>query len=122
MITYPSKLQIKRKYLPQNKPKVLTVEEIAKRRELARIKHALKNSITKSDDSEKELSTAIITENKHEVVEPILNDDDIMFIAFGRIYSGTIRRGQEVYVLGPKHDPSKVIDKVCLVSVIFLKI
>lgn len=98
------------------------MEEIAKRRELARIKHALKNSVTKTDDSEKELNTAIITENKPEVVEPMFNDDDIMFIAFGRIYSGTIRRGQEVYVLGPKHDPSKVINKVCLVSLIFLMI
>jgi len=36
-----------------------------------------------------------------------------MFIAFGRMYSGTIRRGQEMYVLGPKHDPSKITDKVC---------
>lgn len=74
--------------------------------------------MTKTDDSEKGLDTAI-EENKPEVIEPILNDNDIMFIAFGRIYSGTIRRGQEVYVLGPKHDPSKVIDKVCCISVVF---
>lgn len=98
------------------------MEEIAKRRELARMKHALKNSIIKTDDSVKELNTAIATENKPDVVEPILNDNDVMFIAFGRIYSGTIRRGQEMYVLGPKHDPSKVLDKVCYFSVIFLMI
>ena len=28
------------------------------------------------------------------------------FVAFARIFSGTLRRGQEIYVLGPKHDPS----------------
>lgn len=105
--------KIKRKYLPQNKPKVLTIEEIAKRRELARIKHALKNSV-KTDNSESEITANIenIEEIKSEVVEPIQNENDIMFIAFGRIYSGTIRRGQEIFVLGPKHDPSKIIDKV----------
>lgn len=83
---------------------------------MARIKHALKNSIVKSEDS----ATGLINESniekkKPEVVESTENEDDIMFIAFGRIYSGTIRRGQEIYVLGPKHDPSKT-DKVCFVE------
>lgn len=64
-------------------------------------------------NSETEPSAGLINteENKPEIVEPTQNENDIMFVAFGRIYSGTIRRGQEVYVLGPKHDPSK-IDKV----------
>ena len=26
-------------------------------------------------------------------------------LAFARVYSGTIRKGQQLYVLGPKHDP-----------------
>ena len=26
-------------------------------------------------------------------------------LAFARVYSGTIKRGQRLYVLGPKHDP-----------------
>lgn len=30
------------------------------------------------------------------------------FIAFARVYSGTIRKGQSLYVLGPRHDPSTV--------------
>ena len=25
--------------------------------------------------------------------------------AFARVYSGTIKKGQQLYVLGPKHDP-----------------
>ena len=27
------------------------------------------------------------------------------FIGFGRIFSGTLRKGQKVYVLGPKYNP-----------------
>lgn len=58
-----------------------------------------------------------VEENKSEIlVEPVQNENDIMFIAFGRIYSGTIRRGQDVFVLGPKHDPSKITDKVSFVG------
>ncbi|KAL5234306.1 hypothetical protein ACI65C_001716 [Semiaphis heraclei] len=112
VIAFVSKMfPIKRKYLPQNKPKVLTAEEIAKRRELARIKHALKSSIIKTEDSDtKDSVTVNNEENKPEFIEPTQNENDVMFIAFGRMYSGTIRRGQELYVLGPKHDPSKIID------------
>lgn len=100
--------------MPQNKPKILTAEEIAKRREAARLKHALKNTLTKTEDSsETEFSTNSANTQENKSQETTQNENDIMFIAFGRIYSGTIRRGQEVYVLGPKHDPSKVSDNVC---------
>ncbi|CAI6358361.1 unnamed protein product [Macrosiphum euphorbiae] len=33
-----------------------------------------------------------------------------MFIAFGRMYRGTNHRGHEMYVLGPKHNLSKITD------------
>lgn len=32
-----------------------------------------------------------------------------MFIAFARVFSGRVRKGDKVYVLGPKHDPSGVL-------------
>lgn len=89
---------------------------------MAKIKHALKNSELKTEDSsvtENSSSVIITEENKLEVIERTQNENDIMFIAFGRIYSGTIRRGQEVYVLGPKHDPSNLSYKVCFFSIIF---
>lgn len=90
---------------------------------MAKIKHALKNSIIITENSESGLNTSIVNieEKKSEVIESLQNENDIKFIAFGRIYSGTIRRGQDVYVLGPKYDPSKTIDKVCYVEYINLK-
>jgi translation elongation factor EF-G len=38
------------------------------------------------------------------------NED--VFIAFARVFSGTIRKGQELYVLGPKHEPQSALEKV----------
>ena len=43
-------------------------------------------------------------------------DDQQVFIAFTRVFSGVVRRGQMLYVLGPKHDPCKVLDSVSLLS------
>ncbi len=33
-------------------------------------------------------------------------DDDMIFVAFARVFSGTLRRGQAMHVLGPKYHPS----------------
>ena len=45
------------------------------------------------------------------------DDDQQVFIAFARVFSGVVRRGQTLYVLGPKHDPCKVLDSVSLLFV-----
>ena len=37
---------------------------------------------------------------------------DTSFIAYARVYSGTLRPGQKLYVLGPKHDPALVEERV----------
>lgn len=34
------------------------------------------------------------------------------FIAFARVYSGTVKKGQRVFVLGPKYDPALGISMV----------
>ena len=38
--------------------------------------------------------------------------DDQVFIAFARVFSGTVRKGQKLYVLGPKHDPARALQEV----------
>ena len=38
-------------------------------------------------------------------------DDQQVFIGFARIFSGTVRPGKKLYVLGAKHDPAKVSDE-----------
>lgn len=43
------------------------------------------------------------------------HETDQVFIAFARVYSGTIKRGQKLYILGPKHDPAKALDMVNII-------
>lgn len=46
-------------------------------------------------------------------VKPTLDDEDKeYFVAFARVYSGTVRRGQRVFVLGPKYDPAVTLQTV----------
>lgn len=39
-------------------------------------------------------------------VEDIFDERDEVLVAFARIYSGTLKVGQEIAILGPKYDPS----------------
>ena len=42
------------------------------------------------------------------------------FIAFARVYSGVVKRGQRVFVLGPKYDPAQGLSMVNTLSSISL--
>ncbi|KAI4495818.1 hypothetical protein M0802_008441 [Mischocyttarus mexicanus] len=43
--------------------------------------------------------------------EAVMDDDtNTSLLAFARIYSGTLKVGSEVYVLGPKHNPVKALE------------
>lgn len=107
--------------LPVNKPKPLTAEEIEKRRILARQRHQermAKLEETATNNEINELSSNIEnsmqisstnTEVNHETKEEEEDSEDTvtddMFVAFARVYSGTLRKGSKIYVLTPKHDP-----------------
>lgn len=93
--------------LPDNKPKPLTVEEIEKRRTLARQRHQ-EQQLAKSEQGSVD-QVAIDLQAKLSVDEPQdvdpLDVDDDVFIGFARVYSGTLRKGAKIYALMPKHDP-----------------
>ena len=40
------------------------------------------------------------------------NQTEEVFIAFARVFSGTIKSGDELFVMGPKYDPSKAPESV----------
>lgn len=82
----------------------LTQEEIAGRREQARQRHAEMRSANASVENETPLREQ---ENKAEQTTKAKTH----FMAFARVYSGTIRKGQQLYVLGPKHDPREVLKR-----------
>uniref|UniRef100_A0A672PBC9 Elongation factor-like 1 n=1 Tax=Sinocyclocheilus grahami TaxID=75366 RepID=A0A672PBC9_SINGR len=98
VIVFVSKMfAVDSKALPQNKQRPLTQEEIAQRRELARQRHAERqaaNQSAESPGSALSVKAAVEEENKEH------------FVAFARVYSGVVRKGQKVFVLGPKYNPS----------------
>ncbi|XP_065202388.1 elongation factor-like GTPase 1 [Planococcus citri] len=102
LIVFISKMfPVEKKHLPENRVKPLTLEEINQRREQAKQRLA---ALAQSDQS-------------NGPVEPVEDEKpdsscDETFIAFARIYSGRIFKGQKVYVLGPKHDPNKALKKI----------
>ncbi|XP_072134443.1 elongation factor-like GTPase 1 isoform X1 [Mobula birostris] len=107
------------KGIPQNKPRPLTEEEIAQRREQARKRHAEKLAnqcqqlVENPEISAANASTkGIQVPNQMEQAEQQESEQKDHFIAFARVYSGTIRRGQKLYVLGPKYDPSEALAKL----------
>jgi ribosome assembly protein 1 len=49
--------------------------------------------------------------------DPILDKDKQSFIGFGRIFSGTLKVGDKIYVLGPKYSPSNPKEHCSLIEV-----
>ncbi|KAM4677838.1 elongation factor-like GTPase 1 [Discoglossus pictus] len=132
VIIFVSKMfAVDAKALPKNKVRPLTQEEIAMRRELARQRHAEKMAInqgqqpaepapssdvcemtannqnTKGDDQ-------VFTSQASNLVQKTETQeaDKNTFIAFARVFSGVVRKGQRVFVLGPKYDPAEALRKL----------
>lgn len=108
---------VETKQLPEKRTRLLSLEEIAQRREQARQRHAERMALAAVDsvstlDEQKNGESAV----QEEVVSQERDEDESTFIAFGRVFSGTLKRGQRVYVLGPKHDPAKFLEKAMTVD------
>ncbi|XP_041645807.1 elongation factor-like GTPase 1 [Cheilinus undulatus] len=118
VIIFVSKMfAVDTKALPQNRQRPLTQEEIAQRRELARQRHAdrmitdgkpaesckepIRSEALPLEGNSSGLSTSKTT--LHEEVD----EQKETFIAFARIYSGTVKKGQKMFILGPKYDPAQ---------------
>ncbi|XP_012140504.1 elongation factor-like GTPase 1 isoform X3 [Megachile rotundata] len=118
VIVFVSKMfPIEKKALPENKPKPLTPEELAERRQMARMKHAEKakreerTEVAETDrsNSEDKSLDKCLEEKSNERKEE--ESSESALIAFARIYSGCLRKGSTVFVLGPKHDPREALER-----------
>ncbi|XP_071776951.2 elongation factor-like GTPase 1 isoform X1 [Centroberyx gerrardi] len=125
VIVFVSKMfAVDTKALPQNKQRPLTQEEIAQRRELARQRHADRMATNQQAESHESHAQSGSTSQAAQpagdnitaqmeslaVKEPKPEEEEERketFIAFARVYSGVVRRGQKVFVLGPKYDPAQ---------------
>lgn len=103
--------------LPENRPKPLSQEEMLARREQARQKLTEKLSKVNGQSEMTEMkddniNTSEKDDNDNSIATTAVDDEKHNFIAFARVYSGTIRRNSKLYVLGPKHDPTTINNKV----------
>uniref|UniRef100_A0A3P9JAH6 Elongation factor-like 1 n=1 Tax=Oryzias latipes TaxID=8090 RepID=A0A3P9JAH6_ORYLA len=89
--------------LPQHKQRPLNQEEMARRRELARQRHAERMAAAETHQSTPEDRDAEPDSAKTEPEE----EQKEVFVAFARVYSGKVKKGQKVFVLGPKYDPAQ---------------
>lgn len=86
----------------EDKDKIVpSLDEIQRRREIVRQK------IQDRQASGQIQAVSEIEENDEEAPAEDEECNEI-FIAFGRIFSGTLKRGDKMYVLGPKHDPKNI--------------
>lgn len=105
VIVYVSKMfPVAKKHLPRYRPKPLTKQELEQRREVARRRH-----FVKTRDTVQPGEPILLPEKKQEPEEDL---EGTTFLAFARVFSGTLRPGQELYILGPKHDPLKALEKL----------
>ena len=91
--------------LPQNKARPLTAAELSERKEAARARQAQREA-----GGEEAGAVSLTGEQLEELAlresRGAAGETSLAFIAFARVYSGTVRPGQEVWVIGPKYDPA----------------
>ncbi|XP_077907226.1 elongation factor-like GTPase 1 isoform X5 [Ictidomys tridecemlineatus] len=150
VIIFVSKMfAVDAKALPQNKPRPLTQEEIAQRRERARQRHAEKLAAAQGQAPLEPTQDASALETSPQREEPrgrswikesilgtyyplfLAGDEQQVesmatnpvpqegsnqesFIAFARVFSGVARRGEKIFVLGPKYSPIEFLQRVPL--------
>uniref|UniRef100_A0A2K6SA64 Elongation factor-like GTPase 1 n=1 Tax=Saimiri boliviensis boliviensis TaxID=39432 RepID=A0A2K6SA64_SAIBB len=131
VIIFVSKMfAVDAKALPQNKPRPLTQEEIAQRRERARQRHAEKLAAMQGQAPLEPTQDGSALEacpkgdeprGDEQQVEsmtpkpvPQEEDNQESFIAFARVFSGVARRGKKIFVLGPKYSPLEFLRRVPL--------
>ena len=140
VIVFVSKMfPVERKHLPENRPKPITAQEMARKRDEVRKRHAEKmlkseqetDSSGKNsgipisqEDMEKLKPQTIIDQSSNVINEPTTNknpvydeqsikiEQETALVAFARVFSGTLKPGQKVYVLGPKYDPAIALQRL----------
>lgn len=91
------------------KTRQLTPEEIAMKREAIR-----KKKLEEEAKQNNELPTDnTVAENKPtpEVNEPEEDETKQEFLAFARVFSGTLKKGQTLFILSPKHNTEDFVGK-----------
>lgn len=102
--------------LPQNRPKRLTDQELQQRRD--EVRRRIEERKQLSEQAQLEQLTAGVEQLNtqpaaaEEAAEEEPERKAFEFVAFARVFSGTLRRGMQLYNLTPKHDPRQATHRV----------
>lgn len=111
VIAFISKMSpVESAHLPRNKPKRLTEDELKERRETVRQRITERKLAVERGDTLEELTKGVeqLAVGESSVKEGTIEEEpEHVFIAFGRVFSGTLKVGQKLFALSPKHDPRK---------------
>ncbi|KAG2182081.1 hypothetical protein INT43_007008 [Umbelopsis isabellina] len=111
-VAYVSKMfAVPADVLPENRRKQLTAEELRERGRIHRaaLKAAAEGNAP-GDTATQDVGVEVAAPDVPEVAEADKNEESL--IGFARLYSGKLRVGQKLYVLGPKYNPQQP-DKHC---------
>jgi ribosome assembly protein 1 len=106
-IAYVSKMfAVPTEALPENRRKLLTAEELRERGRLHRaaLKAAAEGSGTVDLSVSSEDTPVDVPASPAPEVSDVEKNEETL-IGFARLYSGTLKVGQKIYVLGPKYKP-----------------
>ncbi|KAI8985978.1 P-loop containing nucleoside triphosphate hydrolase protein [Pilobolus umbonatus] len=118
VVAYVSKMfAVPVKLLPENRKKQITAEEMRENGRKMRELRALKDSHAYEGIPLNQEQLDLISEDAKAAVEEEEELKGESIIGFSRLYSGTIRVGQKLYVLGPKYDPSEPTKHVSEITV-----
>ena len=85
----------------------LTEAEIAERREAARQRHRAKMAAAAEGEGDSEKESVVDVQDSGAAEQS--DESTSVFLAFARVFSGVVRRGQKLYILQPLYDPSEAI-------------
>lgn len=110
MVAYVSKMfAVPVEFLPEHRRKQMTAEEMRERGQKQRELRAARALLDQSGEGiPLNADGSLLSEQIEELEEEEVPVEELKgesLIGFARIYSGTIRVGQKLYVLGPKYDP-----------------
>lgn len=117
VIVFISKMiSIDKSILPENKPKPMTREEMEKRREMVKLKLQQRNEeleakmadVSLEDCNAAKSESVTGVDEKKSTEAEIEDKESHTFIAFARVYSGTLKKNMKIYALTPKHDPNSI--------------
>jgi ribosome assembly protein 1 len=108
VVAYVSKMfAVPVEFLPENRRKQLTADELRERGRQQRELRAARELLDKSGEGVplEEMTALTLAAEQAAAEEPVEELKGESLIGFARLYSGSIKVGQKLYVLGPKYDP-----------------